>query len=369
MQCITMISSYLKREQTRQLIIGVCFLLTLTVGVGMTTPLLVQADTQLDQIKILFVMDEDFGYCYGPIRTVFERFGWEITTTALNESLTSCNYAHNYVLDVDILLTEITDVTEYDILTIMPGNSHDALRTNETAQNLIRSAVSQNLIVTAWCRAVRVLAAADVIDGKNVTGNAEYQAEYEAAGATFFELVPPITDGNIITSVRSTFYREETCNAIAAAVGFYEPNVPTITSSSVSPSPSALDIDTILTVNFYDETFVHLANCKIYKLNSTGGRPVAYTYFESMNSTETVDQFECVIRDLDVGNYTVDLFVWDCFMNYVEYIDASNFEVLAELPTITTTQESNPMQWDIPGAIIGGAILVIGIVVIIVKRR
>ena len=152
----TMISSYLKREQTRQLIIGVCFLLTLTVGVGMTTPLLVQADTQLDQIKILFVMDEDFGYCYGPIRTVFERFGWEITTTALNESLTSCNYAHNYVLDVDILLTEITDVTEYDILTIMPGNSHDALRTNETALNLIRSAVSQNLIVTAWCRAVRV---------------------------------------------------------------------------------------------------------------------------------------------------------------------------------------------------------------------
>ncbi|TFG31979.1 hypothetical protein EU528_04725 [Candidatus Thorarchaeota archaeon] len=363
-----MTNSYIKRKQVRNLVIGVCLFLSVTLSLGVTAPLSVQA-TQEGPIKILFVMDQDFGYCYSPIRTVFERFGWEITTTALNESLTSCNYAHNYVLDVDILLTDITDVAEYDIVTIMPGSAHDTLRTNETALNLIRDAVSENLIVTAWCRAVRVLAAADVIDGKNVTGQADYQAEYEAAGATFFELVPPITDGNIITSVRSTFYREETCNAIAAAVGFYEPNVPTITSSSVSPSPSALNIDTILTVNFYDETFVYLASCKIYKLNSTGGRPVAYTLYEGMNSTETVDQFECVMRGLDVGNYTVDLFVWDCFSNYVEYIDATNFMVLEELPPTTTTQEFDPMQWLVPGAIIGTAVVVIGIFIVIVKRR
>ncbi|MFW9843063.1 MAG: DJ-1/PfpI family protein [Candidatus Thorarchaeota archaeon] len=330
---------------------------------------LIPAEAQHDPIRILFVMDQDFGYCYGPIRTVFERFGWEITTTALNASLTSCNYAHNYVLEVDILLTDITDVTEYDIVTIMPGSSHDALRTNETALNLIRDAVSENLIVTAWCRAVRVLAAADVIDGKNVTGRADYQAEYEAAGATFFELVPPVTDGNIITSVRSTFYREETCNAIAAAVGFYEPNAPTLTSTSINPSPSAVGIDTILTVNFHDETFVHMVNCKIFKLNSTGGRPAVHVYFERMNVTDTVDQFKCVIRDLEVGNYTVDFFVWDCFMTEGEFIDATNFEVLEELPTTTTTQDFDPMQWVVPGAIAGGAIVAIGVAVVLMKRR
>jgi len=366
---IIMISSYLKRNQTRRLLIGVCFLLTLTVSVGNTAPLLIQADAQSNPIKILFVMDQDFGSCYGPIRTVFERFGWDITTTALNESLTSCNYAHNYVLDVDILLTEISDVTEYDIVTIMPGSSHDELRTNETALDLIRDAVSENLIVTAWCRAVRVLAAADVIDGKNVTGRADYQAEYEAAGATFFELVPPITDGNIITSVRSTFYREETCNAIGAAVGFYEADVPTLASASVSPSPTAIDTDPILTVNFIDETFVHIANCKIYKLNATGGRPVSHTFHLGMNATETVDQFEAVIRYLEVGNYTVDLLVWDCFMNYVEFTDAVEFSVLEELPTTTTTQEFDPMQLVVPGAIIGGAVVVIGVAVVLMKRR
>ncbi|TFH08590.1 MAG: hypothetical protein E4H14_06160 [Candidatus Thorarchaeota archaeon] len=363
-----MITSYIKEKQVRNLVVGVCLVLTLTCVLG-NPAFTIQAEAQDDSIKILFVMDQDYGSCYDPIRGVFERFGWNITTTALAETIISCDFDHNVALDVDILLTEITDVTEYDIVTVMPGESHDLLRTNETALDLIRDAVSENLIVTAWCRAVRVLAAADVIDGKNVTGRADYQAEYEAAGATFFELVPPITDGNIITSVRSTFYREETCIAIATAVGFYEADAPTLTSASISPSPSALNIDTILTANFFDETFVHMVNCKVFALNSTGGRAVVHSYFKSMNDTETVDQFECIIRDLDIGNYTVDLFVWDCFMNYVEYIDVIEFSVLEELPPTTATQEFDPMQWVVPGAIIGTAVVAIGVIVVLVKRR
>jgi len=366
-----MINSYMK-NRTGRLVVGVFLLLTLTFSLG-NSAFLIQAEAQDDPIKILFVMDEDYGYCYGPIRTVFERFGWDITTTALTETLTSCDFAHNVQLDVDILLTEISDVTEYDIVTVMPGSSHDALRANETALDLIRSAVSQNLIVTGWCRAVRVLADADVIDGKNVTGNVDYQAEYEAAGATFFESSPPITDGNIITSVRSTYYREETCNAIAAAVGFFEPNAPTLTSTSVSPSPTALDIDPMLTVNFHDETFVHIVSCKIYKLNVTGGRPVSHTFHIGMNETEAVDQFDCVIRYLDVGNYTVDLLVWDCFMNYIEFTDAVGFSVLEELPitntTTTTIQGQNPMQWLIPGVIVGGVVAVLVVTIVLVKKR
>ena len=364
-----MISSYMKSRNTRYLVVGVCFLLTLTMGWG-SSAFLIQADVQDDPIKILFVMDEDFGYCYGPIRTVFERFRWNITTTALTGTLTSCNYANNYQLDVDILLTEINDVTEYDVVTIMPGSSHDALRASETALGLIRDAVSENLIVTGWCRAVRVLADADVIDGKNVTGNVDYQAEYEAAGATFFESSPPITDGNIITSVRSTFYREETCNAIGAAVGFYESNVSTLTSASISPSPSAVDIDTMLTANLYDETFVYMVNCKIYKLNATGGRPVSHTLHIGMNETETDNQFEAVIRYLDIGDYTVDLLVWDCFMNYVEFTDVVDFSVLEELPTTNTTDQGQDlMQWVLPGAIAGGVVTILVVALVLAKKR
>ncbi|MHA1862497.1 MAG: DJ-1/PfpI family protein [Candidatus Thorarchaeota archaeon] len=368
-----MINSYLKRKQTRYLIVGVCFLLTLTISVGITAPFLAQANTQAaDPIKILFVMDNEYGTCYNYIRIVFERFGWDITTTALMQTINKCAFGGSTPLDVDILLTEIDDVTEYDILTIMPGSSHDTLRANVTALDLIRDAVSQNLIVTAWCRAVRVLADAGVIDGKNVTGHQDYQLEYEAAGATFFASVPPITDGNIITSVRSTFYREETCNAIGAAVDYYDPNAPALVSTSLNPSPSAVNIDTTLTVSLEDETLIHMVNCKIFELNETGGRVDPYTYNIRMNGTETEGLFECTIRDLDVGNYTVDLYVWDCFLNYIEFIDAAEFSVLEELPittTNTTTQGQDPMQWMIPGAMIGGAVVVVGVIVVMLKRR
>ncbi len=364
-----MINSYLKRKQTRHLIVGVCFLLTLTISVGITSPFLVHADTQAaDPIKILFVMDNEYGTCYNYIRIVFERFGWDITTTALIPTINKCAFGGGTPLDVDILLTEIDDVTKYDILTIMPGSSHDTLRANETALDLIRDAVNQDLVVTAWCRAVRVLADAGVIDGKDVTGHQDYQLEYEAAGATFFASVPPITDGNIITSVRSTFYREETCNAIGAAVDYYDPNAPTLMSASLNLSPSAVDIDTTLTVNLEDETLVHMVNCKIFELNETGGRSDFFTYYVGMNGTETEGLFECTIRDLDIGNYTGDLYVWDCFLNYVEFIDAVEFSVLEELP-IATMQEQDPMQWIVPGAMIGGVVLVVGAIVVILKRR
>ena len=367
-----MINSYLKRNQTRYLIVGVCFILTLTIGAGNAIPLFAHADTlAADPIKILFVMDNEYGASYNYIRIVFERFGWDITTTALNRTINECAFGGNTPLDVDILITEIDDVTEYDILTIMPGSSHDTLRANETALDLIREAVSQNLVVTAWCRAVRVLADADVIDGINVTGHQDYQAEYEAAGATFFATVPPITDGNIITSVRSSFYREETCNAIGAAVDYYDPNAPTLMSVSLDPSPGALDIDTTLTVSLEEETLVHKVNCKIFELNETGGRADLFTYYIEMNGTETEGLFECTIRNLDVGNYTVDLYVWDCFLNYAEFIDAAEFSILEELPitTNTTTQGQDPMQWIVPGAMLGGAVVVVGVIVVILKRR
>jgi putative intracellular protease/amidase len=364
-----MVISHINRKHHRNLLFGLCLVLALVISIGATAPFPAEANTQEEPIKILFVIDFDFGLNYGPIRTIFERFGWDITTTALNKTLTSCDYASNYELTVDVLLTEISDVTEYDILTIIPGESHASLLANDTALDLIRDAVSQNLVVTAWCRAVRVLATADVIDGKNVTGHVDYQAEYEAAGATFFESSPPITDGNIITSVRSNFYRDETCNAIAAAVGFYESNAPTMTSASISPSPTDVDTDPVLTATISDETFIYIVTCKIYKLNITGGRPATHTFHLELNETSIESQFQCVIEYLEVGNYTVDLMVWDCFMNYAEFTDVVQFTVLEELPTSDTTQGQDLMQYLVPGSVVGGIGVVLVIAIILIKKR
>jgi putative intracellular protease/amidase len=108
----------------------------------------------------------------------------------------------------------------------MPGNSHDNLRGSEAALDVVREAVDEGLVVSAWCRAVRVLATADVLDGVNITGSADYREEYEAAGAIFNEMAPPVIDGNIVTGVHSRYYRTEMCIATATALDVYEVDAP-----------------------------------------------------------------------------------------------------------------------------------------------
>jgi putative intracellular protease/amidase len=92
------------------------------------------------------------------------------------------------------------------------GVSHDDLLASPEAIALVQQAVADSLLVVATCGGVRVLAAADVIAGKTVTGYDTYSAEYVAAGATWAgDDVPPILDGNILTSAHGRYY----CHQIA----------------------------------------------------------------------------------------------------------------------------------------------------------
>ena len=96
----------------------------------------------------------------------------------------------------------------------------------------MKEANQEKIIIAAWCRAVRLLAAADIVEGKNIIGHFDYFDEYKAAGANYIEysftwkdgkkifnnVSPPIQDGNIITTVRSLYYRNEMCELIKKTV-------------------------------------------------------------------------------------------------------------------------------------------------------
>ncbi len=73
--------------------------------------------------------------------------------------------------------------------------------------------------LVAFCGGVRVLAAADVIAGRLVTGHDLYVDEYEAAGATWVgDDVPPVVDGTIITTVRGQYHSVQICEVIAEVI-------------------------------------------------------------------------------------------------------------------------------------------------------
>jgi putative intracellular protease/amidase len=171
-------------------------------------------------IRILMMMGNHVGGYHYYTRDLWEQCGWSLTAAGLAPVLQPCNLGVPF--HVDTLITQITDLSAYDCLAIMQtraydGNSHSDLLASPEAIALVQQAVAQGLLVVATCGGVRVLAAADVIDGRTVTGYAAYAAEYIAAGATYAgDDVPPILDGTILTSAAGRYYCQQITETMRA---------------------------------------------------------------------------------------------------------------------------------------------------------
>lgn len=320
-------------------------------------------DLSTHDVKILFVMDHNYGANYHFIRPILEQYGWNVTITGLFETLNPCTY-HSATLDVDILIPEITNITEFDVISILPGDSHDNLRASEVALDLIRDAVDEGLVVSAWCRGVRVLATADVLDGVNITGNADYREEYEAAGATFNELVPPVIDGNIVTGVRSRFYRTEMCIAIATALGVYEAAPPEVSNTIVSPSLAEINDTITISTQATDSSGILSIDARIFRIID-GEKPSSPTRTLEMNDTNSDGIYTTVPETFDLGNYSVDLRVYDIFENRLTLENATSFTVVEEITNPTPTP--TPTDGMIIYAAVAG-IAIIGVVLIIIWK-
>jgi putative intracellular protease/amidase len=295
-----------------------------------------------DSIEILFLMDHDYGANYHYIRPILESFGWNVTIAGTAAILQPCDYqSATATLESDILIWDVENITKFDAISIMPGESHEILRTDQDVLDLIQETVSEGLIVSAWCKAVRVLAAADVIDGKNVTGSADYDDEYEAAGATYLGIVPPVIDGNIVTGVRSRFYREEMCTAIASALGVLELDPPAISNTIITPillEPS----DTIyISTEVYDATGVTDVFVKFYAYShDDGNRTSIYpTGVKSLNDVLENGTYSGELSINTRNNYTADIWVRDVFGNEFTYADLEIIEI-TDIPTTTSTTTS-----------------------------
>jgi putative intracellular protease/amidase len=175
-------------------------------------------------VDVLFLMPRTIGANNFLLRDVIEEYGWNVTRTSVGDAVMPCvfwgRYAESLPLLPDISISEVSNLTDYDLLVIpsAPGNTWavpnsyiDILKSTE-ALNLISTAVNQELPVFAMCAGVRVLAAADVIKGKRVVGSPRFREEYEKAGATYAgndnNDTSPCIDGNIITGARGQTYNQ-----------------------------------------------------------------------------------------------------------------------------------------------------------------
>jgi hypothetical protein len=150
-------------------------------------------------IKTLYILPDNFGANNFLMLEKFEEFGWDVTVTGV----------YNY----------------YDCVVIgtsrwwaNPPNAYGDLLNSLETMAILSVANDTGIVIYASCAGVRVLAAADIINGVNVTGTPYYLLEYLNAGANHMGAnIPPVIDENIVTAMRSQYYFNQNVEAIKTA--------------------------------------------------------------------------------------------------------------------------------------------------------
>jgi protease I len=93
------------------------------------------------------------------------------------------------------------DAKDYDALMLTGGRAPEYLRLDPRVIALVREFTAENKPIAAICHAVQILAAADVIRGRRVSGYAACAPEVRLAGGEYIDTPPDgaIRDGNLVT--------------------------------------------------------------------------------------------------------------------------------------------------------------------------
>jgi len=194
---------------------------------------------------ILVILDNDYGANWNvdngsvSMEDHFQMYGWNITLTALTDTVQPCISAFQYfgcrAQAVDTLISEIDDVTQFDIVAMMPTSDVVDMVNSPELTALLQSAADAGLVVGAECRTPRVLATTDMLNGRRIVGNSAYSSIYSSAGAIYLgNDHPPVIDNNIVTGVRGRYYRGAFCEALAYAL--YRPEISNVAHSPEEPS-------------------------------------------------------------------------------------------------------------------------------------
>ncbi len=105
---------------------------------------------------------------------------------------------HNFTLNASF--AEVT-AEDYDALMIAGGRAPEYLRLDRRLIEIVRAFAAADKPIAAICHAAQILAAADVIRDRRVSGYSACAPEVRLAGAEFVDTAPDraIRDGNLVS--------------------------------------------------------------------------------------------------------------------------------------------------------------------------
>ena len=123
--------------------------------------------------------------------------GAEVTTVGTEAGVTYKSKT-GYPVTSEVAARDV-DASHYDGIIIPGGYAPDLMRRYEATVKLVRNGFDQGKVVAAICHAGWMLASADIVDGKKVTGFFAIRDDLVNAGAEY-EDAEVVVDGNLITS-------------------------------------------------------------------------------------------------------------------------------------------------------------------------
>jgi protease I len=138
---------------------------------------------------------EDLELWYPLLR--FREAGAEVVVVGPGPARTHTS-KHGYPVEVDRLAHEV-EAADFDAVIIPGGYAPDRMRRHPAMVALVRQAVQGHKVVAAICHAGWMLASAEVLQGRTVTGFFAIKDDLVHAGASYRDQ-EVVVDDNLITS-------------------------------------------------------------------------------------------------------------------------------------------------------------------------
>jgi protease I len=128
-----------------------------------------------------------------------EKEAGETVKTAIHDFRGDQTYMEDRGHDFELTATLAdVDPADYDALVVPGGRAPEYLRTYEEVLDTVRHFFEAAKPVATLCHGPQVLAAAGVLEGREITSYPAVRAEVEAAGCSWVDGV--VRDGNLVTA-------------------------------------------------------------------------------------------------------------------------------------------------------------------------
>jgi len=301
-----------------QLFILTLLIVSLSVG-SFTESATIPSNTEsieLDEIKVLALIDHSFGWNYFDIKETFEAWGVNVTTAGTSSTVASCVNREPRPVTSDILISEVDNesLLDFDCVIVPSGGHWGDLAFDLGALNLIASAHDLGLIVSGICTGPIVLArAGDILNGTKIAGHGNGIAYYRSAGAIRVLGQRVVCDNRIITGGSGSGFPDgfegaptyETCLTIVREIM----GVSLITETNLDPAQISLESEFQISVELTD-----LSDVSEGMFDSNTSEVIATVYnienislYEEIELEETDGIYIGNFTGLEAGDYSIDI--------------------------------------------------------------